>query len=74
MAALGKKAMTYEYDIIISTGAKPDLTAVNNLAEEGWELMQVIQSTSEQMTGQWGYVMRRKVTPSTEPVPEQQPA
>jgi len=66
--------MTYEYDIILSTGVKPDLTAVNNLAEEGWELLQVIQSTSAQLTNTWGYVLRKKVTSSTEPVPEQQPA
>jgi hypothetical protein len=59
--------MLYEYQIIFSTGQKPDLTAVNNLAQEGWELIQVIQSTSEQLTGQWAYVLRNKATPTPQP-------
>jgi hypothetical protein len=59
--------MIYEYDILYSQGIKPDLTAVNDAAKGGWELVQVIQSTSEQTTGQWGYVLRKKA-PGPEPL------
>jgi hypothetical protein len=65
------KAMTYEYDIVYSNGIKPDLTAVNNLAQEGWELFQMGQSTSQQTTGQWYYLLHRKTQPT--PTAEQQP-
>jgi hypothetical protein len=64
--------MLYEYQIILSAGLKPDITAANNLAQEGWELIQIGQSTSAEITDHWFYLLRKKMTPA--PQSEQQPA
>jgi hypothetical protein len=64
--------MLFEYQIVLSAGLKPDLTVVNNLAQEGWELVQIGQSTSEALTGQWFYLLKKKMTPA--PQAEQKPA
>jgi hypothetical protein len=63
--------MTFEYQIIYTTGVKPDLIEVNNMALDGWEFVQMGQSTSQQLTGQWYYLLKRKLTPSPEPAPSQ---
>jgi hypothetical protein len=59
--------MIYEYDILYSTGYKPDLTAVNEQAKEGWELLEIIQAKFKESENQWGYVMRKKA-PGPEPL------
>lgn len=64
--------MFYTYKTIYTTGNAPDLTQVNTLAQEGWELLQIGQSTSEQLTGNWYYLLKKKATPVESP--EQQPA
>lgn len=59
--------MFYTYKTIYTTGNAPDLTQVNTLAQEGWELLQIGQSTSEQLTGNWYYLLQREAMPPDKP-------
>jgi hypothetical protein len=63
--------MFYTYRIIYSEDYTPDLTEVNALAQEGWELLQIIQAHTTTTKMQWGYVLRQTAVPKQ---PEQRPA
>jgi hypothetical protein len=64
--------MFYQYRIIYSEDYTPDLTEVNALAQEGWELLQIIQAPSTTTKMQWAYLLQQKAIPIESP--EQRPA
>jgi hypothetical protein len=59
--------MLYQYRIIYSEDYTPDLTEVNALAQEGWELLQIIQAHTTTTKMQWAYVLQQKAVPPDKP-------
>jgi hypothetical protein len=59
--------MNYLYKIIYSDEYAPDLTEVNELAKEGWEVVQIGQAKFTETKHQWFYLLRQKATAAPQP-------
>jgi hypothetical protein len=61
--------MYYIYQLIFSEAYVPDVTEVNALAKDGWELVQMGQAQQQGSAKQWWYLLRKKGTPAPAPEP-----
>jgi hypothetical protein len=58
--------MIYTYQIVYTGGQPDDLTEVNELAKDGWEVIQVDQVISKETSARWFFLLGKKVPPVPE--------